>query len=137
MDSIRLSGQLGVNPMLITCFVCNEDTGTIALLGKLKGDRAAPYKGVLDEEPCDNCKAWMEKGVILISTRAGSEGSPYRTGGWAVLKDEAVERFPFDEGMISSLLQRRVGYLEDEVWDMLGLPCEAVAATKEKTCIPD
>lgn len=49
--SIRLSEKHGVNPMLASCFLCGEDTGEIALLGKMKGDAAAPHRGVITKEP--------------------------------------------------------------------------------------
>jgi len=121
--SIRLSEKHGVNPMLASCFLCGEDTGEIALLGKMKGDAAAPHRGVITKEPCDQCKGYMEQGVILISTRDGESGdSPYRTGGWCVVREEAIRRMPIDEASIAQLLESRVGFLEDTVWDHFGFP---------------
>ena len=122
MSSIRLSEQHGVNPSLQQCYVCMKDVGVI-LFGRLKGDQEAPRKVCIDKEPCDECKKWMEQGVILISTRVGEEGdNPYRTGGWVVLKEDAVRRMPVDEALIEHMLKMRIAFIEDQVWDMLGLP---------------
>jgi hypothetical protein len=119
--SIRLSPKHGVNPMVTHCFYCNEATG-VALLGKLKGDVEAPRAGVLDHEPCDTCAGYMEQGVILISVREGEPvDNPYRTGGWAVVTVEAVERW-FDADTAGRLVSRRVVFVPDAVWTALGLP---------------
>ena len=52
--------------------------------------------------------------------------NPYRTGGWAVVTAEAVERWmesivdnPF---VRKSILEQRWAFLPDEVWDAIGLP---------------
>ena len=67
----------------------------------------------------------MKKGVILISVRKGSDmDNPYRTGGWVVIKDEAIERMPLDDDTRAGLLKARKGFLEDDAWDKLGLPRE-------------
>lgn len=53
-DSIRLSEKHGLNPSVMLCPVCGNDTG-LALMGKLKGDVEAP-RNSLDQVPCDKCR---------------------------------------------------------------------------------
>lgn len=53
-NDIRLSPKHGVNPSVMKCPVCAEDTG-LALLGRLRDDAEAPRQ-MLDRDPCDKCK---------------------------------------------------------------------------------
>lgn len=124
---IRLSPKHGVNPSLGVCFVCNEESGEIILPGRMRGDQQAPHRGVWHKEPCPKCIEWMKKGVILISVKDGEpdHDNPYRTGGWCVIKDEAIERMPIDDHVRKGLLKHRRGFLEDAAWEALGLPREA------------
>ena len=62
--SIRLSEEHGVNPSVMVCPLCMQDTG-VALLGKLSGDEEAP-KHMLDDTPCDECKEHMSMGFLVI-----------------------------------------------------------------------
>ena len=79
-----------------------------------------------DKEPCDKCKGYMEQGIILISIdeekSAGDMDNPYRTGGWAVVKEEAILRIGLSPTLEQDILRRRMSYLTDETWDALGLP---------------
>jgi hypothetical protein len=94
---ITLSKEHGVNPCIPVCFWCGEDKNEVALLGKLPGDKAAPMKAVLDFEPCEKCKAFMDQGITLIgvSTKQPETGVPsigeglYPTGAWSVIKEES------------------------------------------------
>ena len=123
MKDIRLSPSHGVNPSLEVCFLCQKDTGTISLMGRMRDDAQAPHKMTLNKEPCDECKKLMSMGVILISTKNGESGdNPYRTGGWCAIKEEAVQRMVSDTNVLASILKSRVAFLPDEVWDLLGLP---------------
>lgn len=123
---IRLSPKHGVNASMGICYVCNEDSGEIILPGLLKGDQKAPHKAVWHDHPCPKCEDWMKKGVILISVKDGEDhDNPYRTGGWCVLKDEAIERMPIDDAMKRGMIKHRMAFLEDEAWDALGIPREA------------
>lgn len=138
---IILDPKHGVNPMLVNCYLCGE-AKEIALLGRMKSsvreglekavgrslsDGAAPFEGVvIDFEPCDKCKEYMQQGIILISVRAAKNEeerkNPYRTGGWIVVKEEAISRMGFPAEMRDQLLRTRSGFLEDEAWDLLGFP---------------
>ncbi len=99
-------------------------------------------------EICDKCKGYMEQGIIVISVRDG-EGdimkaeleaarsrhnrssddeffhldNPYRTGGWVVLKQEAIERMLSDNPeILKSTLEHRMLFMEQAMWDLVGLP---------------
>ena len=120
--SIRLSPKHGVNPAIPKCFVCGEDKNEILLVGLMRGDREAPKSAAWNTEPCDQCLEHMKTGVILISVRDGEEESnPYRTGGWAVVRDEAITRM-VSAVQCDQILEKRMAFVPDEVWDALGLP---------------
>lgn len=132
---IYLSPQHGVNPSVMLCFWCNKEKG-VALLGRLPGDAEAPRAAAFDREPCDECKGYMEKGVLFISTRNGDAQSdnPYRTGGWCVIRDEDVKRMGIEPPqLLARILQQRVCFLTDDTWDTIGLPRGAVAEDKGGT----
>lgn len=57
--NIKLSEEHGVNPSVMQCPVCGQDTG-LALFGKLKGDAKAP-KYSIDREPCKDCCAQFDE----------------------------------------------------------------------------
>jgi hypothetical protein len=117
MRGIKVSEKHGVNPMITVCFFCGKDKNEIALLGRLPGDVAAPMHGCIDRVPCDECKGYMEQGVILVSVKNKTLcENPYRTGKFVVIKEEAAkELFP-------TIGKSRFAYVEDEVWAKVGLP---------------
>ena len=120
---IRLSPKHGVNPSLSVCFYCGADDGTVVLPGRLRGDTQAPHKAVWTKEPCPTCREYMRQGIILISVRDGEEGdNPYRTGGFSVVKAEALARLINRQELIDDVLRRRVCFVPDAAWAMLGLP---------------
>jgi len=139
---IYLSQAHGVNPSLDQCFYCMKDKGVI-LFGRLREKQAealrksglihdsgldpeAPRRICLDYVPCDECAGYMEQGVILISVdeekSKGDLKNPYRTGGWVVVKEDAIRRMVTPSELAESIVLRRVAFLPDEVWDKLGLP---------------
>lgn len=127
MSRIPLSRKHGVNPSLGVCFLCGEESGEIILPGRLPGDQKAPHTGVWHKHPCPKCVEWQKQGVIFISVKAGEAGdNPYRTGGWCVIKDAAVERLPVDDKLKADVLKSRVCFMEDQAWDFFGFPREAV-----------
>ena len=112
---IELSPKHGVNPTIGVCFFCGEDTGELALLGRIRekddngrskrgSDVEAPRRMVLSYEPCDKCKENFAKGVALIGVTGvqPEDGRPpiqqdlYPTGSYMVVTKEAANRF-FDE----------------------------------------
>jgi hypothetical protein len=99
------------------CFLCGKPK-EILLDRRLKD--SLPREAVYNKEPCKKCKEYMEQGIILISVRDGESGNnPYRTGGWVVIKEEAVKRI-FNN--IEQVLKSRVAFIEYRFWDKLGLP---------------
>lgn len=129
---IRLHPKHGLNPTTTNCFFCGEAkdillVGTATKKFKEAGLADADGQmhhsiGVVDYEPCQKCKEYMRKGVILISVRDGEFGkNPYRTGGWAVVKDEFIKGLNPPE-FVADILQQRVAFVPDEAWNMLGLP---------------
>jgi hypothetical protein len=104
---------------MMQCFFCGE-AKEVLLDRRLK--KTLPRMAVYDHEPCDKCKGWMKQGIILISVRQGSDQkNPYRTGGWVVIKEDAFRRFFKDS---DEALRKRIAFVEDEVWDTVGLPRE-------------
>lgn len=123
--SIRVSKKHGVNPSLLQCFYCIKDVG-VALMGKLPGDKEAPRRVCADKEPCDECKKHMEAGIILISVREDDATmNPYRTGGWVVLREDAVRRIVQPVELAQHICWVRFAFVTDEAWATLGLPREA------------
>lgn len=122
--NIVLSEKHGVNPAISKCFFCGQDKNEILLLGKLKGDAEAPKGMAFDQEPCDQCKDYMKQGIILISVDEKKSKNdlknPYRTGGWVVVTDDYIKRV-VDPPLRDTLLKKRVGFVPDEAWEMLGL----------------
>ena len=139
-DSIAL---LGKNNYIDTCPNCNAD-----IYGGVKSEKwlytcpkcnhvspkkfgrreLTEWEEIALNGICQECEGYMELGVILISVRDGEDGkNPYRTGGWVVLKDEAVKRMCNCEKQAEEILNKRLCFIPDEAWEMLGLP-------KEKSC---
>ena len=127
MSGILLSERHGVNPSVEQCFTCMRDVGVV-LFGRLKGDREAPHRVCLgpNSEPCAECKKHMAMGVILISVRdpdpKDDPQNPYRTGGWVVVRNEFIERVVTPKWLADDILKRRMAFVPDDAWDMLGLP---------------
>lgn len=121
--NIRISKKHGVNPSMAICFFCNQDKGEIILTGRLPNDAEAPMRACWDMEPCDECKGYMEQGIILISCRDNEtdKQNPYRTGGWCVISDEAFSRI-FSGDIVDKIMKKRVCFIPDEVWDTVGFP---------------
>jgi hypothetical protein len=129
-NGITLDPKHGVNPSIFHCFYCGKEMGVV-LFGRLKDGSKAPMDcGVIDMEPCAECAEWMRQGVILISCRDGDEGkdNPHRTGGWIVIKDEAIREI-VNEPACSEILAARFAFVPDVVWDALGLPRETQTDT--------
>jgi hypothetical protein len=126
-----LSKERGVDPMLSTCFFCGKDKDEIILTG-ISGKRMRMAAGAhpdarslcFNKEPCDECKEFMKQGIILISAKKGSDSeNPYRTGNWCVVTEEAAKKIFGDD---SVALKSRAAFVEDEMWDNMGLPRENI-----------
>lgn len=126
MTALTLSRKYGVNPSVGLCFFCHKQNGEIILAGAF-GGQEAPRQAVWDRHPCDECKALMKQGVMLLSVRDGESGSnPYRTGRMVVVRDEAIQRMITPPELRDQILRERVSFVEDKTWVALGLPMEYV-----------
>ena len=86
---ILLSKKHGVNPSLVICFYCEEETGEIALYGKLKGDAEAPKHCFNSLEPCDKCKEKYKNDTLVVEF---DKQHKQPTGRWiAVPKDNVID----------------------------------------------
>ena len=105
------------------CFFCQEACGVV--LDRRLRD-TLPRQATYNHEPCAQCVKWMAEGVIFISVddqRSTDKKNPYRTGGWAVIKEEAVRRIGIQPPeLLDSILKQRVCFVTDETWDLLNLP---------------
>ena len=64
-----------------------------------------------------------EQGIVLISVKDGESGdNPYRTGRVAVVKEEAIRNIVHPKELSDTIIQKRVCYIPDEAWKLLGLP---------------
>lgn len=95
---------------------------------------------VVDMEPCGQCKEWMKQGVILISIDSAKSDpgwnkpsgdqyipNPWRAGGFAVVKDEAVRRMVNNQEMADWAIQHRWMFIEHAAGVAMGLFGESEA----------
>lgn len=132
--SIILDPKYGVNPSINVCFYCGEDKEVI-LFGLIKNDMRkalkcgaeAPKKVCLNKEPCNKCIAFMKQGIIFVGVSSTSTpDNPIPNGMYCVIKDSAVEKLITDEKILNEILQKRMAFIDDELWDKLGFPTENV-----------
>jgi transcriptional regulator NrdR family protein len=74
---------------------------------------------------CSECQKYMEQGVILISVKDGEEekgDNPYRTGCFAVVKDEAIKKIVKSKELVDQIIKKRMCYIPDQAWLVMGLP---------------
>lgn len=96
------------------CFFCGEPKEVI-LDRRLKN--TLPRLACYDKEPCQKCKDFMSKGVMLISVANGTDKeNPYRTGKVCVITVDAAKR------IFNNIGENKVAFVEDEVWNLLKLP---------------
>ena len=106
------------------CFVCMKDVG-VALFGAMKNDVEAPRRVCLDTTPCEECKGYMDQGIILISfdeSKSDDMNNPWRTGGWCVVKEDFIKRHRLSSELEKKILEQRMLFLPDDYWNMIGLP---------------
>lgn len=111
---------------LIRCFFCGKDKGLVlnTQLTAKAAELVRECNGkAIDLEPCDDCKELMKQGVMLFEIEAvpaNPSQLPERTGRMAVVKDSAFDNFP-DEDFKKQVLERRFGFIQKELWDVMGL----------------
>ena len=115
MDNYAEKSHVGMS----LCFFCNEPK-EIFLDRRL--EKSLPREAVYNHEPCDKCKEYMRQGIIVISVRDGeNRDNPYRTGGWWVIKEDALTNCIDDKKLQEDILLKRVVFIEDSVCQRIGL----------------
>lgn len=123
------------------CFYCGKDKD-IAMDRRLR-DRLPKHVGIVDMEPCNDCKGYMEQGIMLIAVKDDAEcakveaerqewlkgpqntpfiPNPYRTGHTCVVKDDAILGVVTDDTVKERIRKMRWTFIPMDAWDMLGLP---------------
>lgn len=139
-----MSDQNNLEIALTKCFYCGK-SNEIVLNRVLTPKSAKMVKEmdgkVLTMQPCHECEERMKQGVILLTfdphksdpewykppddeeKRKFWMPDPYRTGGYFVIRDEAMARWLGDENreLLADALQRRWMFIEHEAATMLGL----------------
>jgi hypothetical protein len=91
------------------------------------GDREElkDHEHISNNGPCEQCTGLMEQGVVCISVRDDPDGdpdNPYRTGGWAVVTDEAIRRIVQPQELAEGIIRKRMAFIPDDAWALIGLP---------------
>lgn len=123
---IRLSPKHGLNPAIPVCFFCQKPKNEVVLVGRLKDDKEAPRNAVWNNEPCDECRDLMNRGIVCISVdadKSNDHSNPWRSGGWCVLTEKAFGEI-FHGEVVTEAVKKRAAFIEDSAWDMVGLPRE-------------
>lgn len=118
---------------LTKCYFCQKDDKIVlnSLLTTYMAKKVKEMHGkIVDMEPCNECREFMKKGVILItidSERSDKEWykdkipNPYRTGGWFVITDAAVRKVIQPTAMADWAITHRWMFIETKAAKMIGL----------------
>jgi len=145
------TNESGPAVALTKCYFCGEDN-TILVQSRninVRDRRIESMHGmVVDMTPCSKCSDYMKQGVILITIdnakskpgwnkpEPGNDRfipNPYRTGGFAVIKDEAVKRIFTPKEMADWAIKHRWMFIEHEAAVKMGL---LSSAEKSETSTP-
>lgn len=117
-------GQGGAITIPVCC-ICGDDKGEVMMLGELpQGAKVSKYT-VLDLEPCDECKADMRRGIVLVEIEKGDPAKMrdiHRTGNVAVVEESEVENLTDDASIVSRVRETRFAFVPEDAWERLGLP---------------
>jgi len=130
--SIYLHNEHGVNPTMSICWICGEPKEILLVGAKVKqfkdiglADQSGKMvdKVCIDKEPCDKCKEWMEQGIICISVKDSDidNENPYRTGGWSVIKEDAIRRMIKPQELVDNICKVRILFVPDSIWKTFGI----------------
>lgn len=121
MSSIRIHPEFGMNPTMPVCRWCDQPTGQIALLGA-SYEKEAPMHMVLNDNPCDKCKANMAQGLTIIEMPEGYAGKSLaeRTGRWCVMSWEGAEHMLNDD-MLTVARSQKVMLIHPSTANKLGI----------------
>ena len=139
------------------CFLCGEDKDIV--IDRRLRESLPRHVGVTDLEPCGKCKDFMKMGVIVVAydeektdfldtiklPNPENKHVPidtkmpnfHRTGGWWVVRDDAIERMipalgVDAEPILTQALKQRVLFLPDKVCEFLGFHEENKRLEAEK-----
>ena len=116
---------------LTKCYFCGGDNEII--LHKRLGDVSMYHQKVVNMNPCNKCVEYMKQGIILIEIdeKKSAQGwnkesmpNPYRSGEFAVIKEEAFKRIVVGEGsekILKFALENRWMFMEGEAMRMVGI----------------
>ena len=91
--------------------------------GKNKFEKELENPIGISDEFCNECKEHAAKGIIFVGVdeeKTEDNKNPWRTGLFAVVKDEAVKKF-ISEPLLSKVLKVRMCYIDQKVAESLGL----------------
>lgn len=115
---VRISKKYGINPSVDTCFICGKETSVVLFGTSYKdenGKTAEAPKTVCTGQLCDNCKQIIDKGgIFFIAVKDGESGNnPHRTGQFAAVKEEAVQR------MFPDFPYNKINYIEESAYKQI------------------
>lgn len=122
--------KLGVALVKELCPACaKEMAGPIVLNKRLNKTAAKKVEemngqvvGVADHF-CEECQGYADKGIIFIGvdeSKTEDMSNPYRTGLFAVVKEEAVKNM-IEEPLLSRVLEKRMTYIDHDVAIQMGM----------------
>lgn len=126
--SIKLSPKHGLNPTIATCFFCGKDKNELILAGRInRNDDEMPMHTIIDYEPCDECKAKMNKGITLIAATTKPtcpnqmpiQNEVYPTGQWCVVTENFIKNNIKSKEVVNNILKMRKACIEPELIEML------------------
>lgn len=115
--------KIGVALTKEACLCCGKEMDGSILMNKTLTKSSA--KKVEDlhgkcigfaDEPCDECKGFMEKGVIIVTVdpdKTEDPNNPWRTGGFFVVTMDYIKRV-FEEGTAKMLDKTRMAFMPHE-----------------------
>jgi len=78
---------------------------------------------------------WRHPLISVDESLSPDPKNPWRSGGWCAVTDAYIERVVPPGDLRADVLKKRVAFMPDETWDMLGLPrgtVEGVPSTMEE-----
>lgn len=133
------------------CYFCGEPNQI--LIDRTLKNTLPREVGVIDMTPCSTCEGYMKQGIIVMSicddttaeemkaekiekygrTVGTRPPNPVRTGGWVVVKEEAVRRILQDnESYLKFALSKRFLFITSEAWNALGFEPAVTLFTKQQ-----
>lgn len=84
--------------------------------------RLAKHTANLSGETTPCCPKCNSNNVASGPIREEDPNNPYRTGGWAVVREEFLRRVLTPGDTLNAVIEKRFAFIPSEAWEMLGLP---------------